>query len=60
MRQKKNRFPFSWENSVVIVILLTSLWLMVLGCTIEETCYDCDTIVLDEAGEIDCLIIECK
>lgn len=60
MRQRKKRFPFSVENTVVIFILLTSLWLMVLGCTIEEDCYDCDTIVINDEGELDCKIIECK
>ena len=60
MRQRKRRFPFSVENTVVIFILITSLWLMVLGCTIEEDCYDCDTIVINDEGELDCLIIECK
>ena len=58
MRQRK-RFPFSVENTIVIFILLTSLWLMALGCTIEETCYDCNTLVLNQNNELDCLIIDC-
>ena len=59
MRQRK-RFPFSVENTIIIFILLTSLCLMALGCSIEDTCYDCDKIVINEQGDIDCLIIECE
>ena len=60
MRQRKKRFPFSVENTVVIFILLTSLWLMVLGCTIEDTCYDCTEIEFNEVlNQWDCKVIEC-
>ena len=59
MKQRK-RFPFSVENTIVIFILLTSLCLMALGCSIEDTCYDCDKIVLNENNEPDCKIIDCE
>lgn len=59
MKQRK-RFPFSVENTIVVFILLTSLCLMALGCSIEDTCYDCDKIVLNENNEPDCKIIDCE
>jgi len=59
MRQRK-RFPFSVENTFVIIVLIISLCFMFFGCTIEETCYDCNTIVLNEFGELDCLMIDCE
>lgn len=40
--------------AILLVAVITS------ACAIEETCYDCDTIVLNEFGELDCLIIQCK
>ena len=59
MRQRK-RFPFSVENTFVIIVLIISLCFMFFGCTIEETCYDCDKIVINENNEPDCKIIDCE
>ena len=59
MRQRE-RFPFSVENTIVIFILLTSLLLMALGCSIEDTCYDCTEIEFNQVlNEWDCKVIEC-
>jgi len=59
MRQRE-RFPFSVENTIIIFILLTSLLLMALGCSIEDTCYDCTEIEFNQVlNEWDCKVIEC-
>ena len=43
---------------VIAAILLVAV--MMSACTIEETCYDCNTIVINDVGDLDCLIVECK
>ena len=42
---------------VIAAILLVAV--MTSACTIEETCYDCNTIVLNDVGDLDCLIVDC-
>ena len=45
---------------VSFVLLIVTMFFMCVGCEIEDTCYDCDTIVMDPyTGELDCLIVDC-
>jgi hypothetical protein len=37
-----------------------ALGIGVLSCEIEDTCYDCDTIVINDNDELDCKIIDCE
>jgi len=60
MRQRK-RFPFSVENTFVIIVLIISLCFMFFGCTIEETCYSPTETMNDPfTGEVVPLPIDCE
>ena len=49
------------KHKIMFVLLIVTMFFMCAGCTIEEDCYDCNTLVINpNTGELDCKIIECE
>ena len=45
---------------IIKLLIGLALGIGVLSCEIEDTCYDCDTIVINDNDELDCKIIDCE
>ena len=45
---------------IIKLLIGLTLGIGVLSCEIEDTCYDCDTIVINANDELDCKIIDCE
>ena len=45
---------------IIKLLIGLTLGIGVLSCEIEDTCYDCDTIVINLNDELDCKIIDCE
>ena len=45
---------------IIKLLIGLALGIGVLSSEIEDTCYDCDTIVINDNDELDCKIIDCE